>query len=306
MREMIRLLLLSQVDGGHAEAGGSLTVEVGAVLLGLLAAAIVILRGCAKPDALAGSPRRLESLGMLDFPITFALYLLGGMAFQLAAMRFFTLDQETGRFLFNTDKQFAVFSVAGQLATYLPGLVYVLYRCGTMPDGLLKFGLLPRQAGREVVAGVLSFFVAVAMVMGLNALMVLLSEMFSINVPEVGHVLLEKLQQSKSWEVPLLLGIGAILIAPVCEEIFFRGVIQTVMLNAFNGRYRWAVVLFAGALFALVHLSAAAWQTIPGLFLLGVILGWLYEKRGSLWPPIIVHMLFNAFNFGMVLLGMDV
>lgn len=37
-----------------------------------------------------------------------------------------------------------------------------------------------------------------------------------------------------------------------------------------------------------------AWQGLPGLFVLSLGLGYLYERTGSLWPPIVAHALFNA------------
>ena len=66
-------------------------------------------------------------------------------------------------------------------------------------------------------------------------------------------------------------------------------------------RNRWLVVLSAAALFALIHLGPqVAWQGLPVLFVLGIFLGWLYERTGSLWPGIVLHAGFNAINFVLV------
>jgi membrane protease YdiL (CAAX protease family) len=42
---------------------------------------------------------------------------------------------------------------------------------------------------------------------------------------------------------------------------------------------------------------------LPGLLVLGVVLGWLYERSGSLLPCVLVHAGFNALNIAMVLAG---
>jgi membrane protease YdiL (CAAX protease family) len=56
------------------------------------------------------------------------------------------------------------------------------------------------------------------------------------------------------------------------------------------------VILSASALFAVVHLGAAPAYALPALFTIGVILGWWYEKTGSLWPCIAAHAAFNALS----------
>jgi hypothetical protein len=58
----------------------------------------------------------------------------------------------------------------------------------------------------------------------------------------------------------------------------------------------------AAAIFAAVHLSVTkyAWSWLPALFLLGVALGYAYERTGKLWADITIHSLFNAFAVVMI------
>lgn len=91
--------------------------------------------------------------------------------------------------------------------------------------------------------------------------------------------------------------IGAFLLAPIGEEVLFRGILQTGVQKLVPGRsdslrHRWAAILAIGALFGAVHSSTP--QHIPSLIALGVLLGFLYERTGSLRAPILVHMLFNG------------
>jgi membrane protease YdiL (CAAX protease family) len=94
-------------------------------------------------------------------------------------------------------------------------------------------------------------------------------------------------------------GIGGLLlalftggiIAPIAEEVFFRGFI-------FAGLYRHlglrrAVVLSA-ALFALVHILPTSW---PPIFLLGVVFALLYDSTGSIWPAVALHGAVNSISF---------
>jgi membrane protease YdiL (CAAX protease family) len=85
----------------------------------------------------------------------------------------------------------------------------------------------------------------------------------------------------------LLIGI---LIAPVAEEAFFRGMF-------FGGlRNRLSTVPAAGisgVLFGAVHFASGA-AAIPPLAVLGVILCLLYERTGSLLPGLGAHALNNT------------
>jgi hypothetical protein len=93
-----------------------------------------------------------------------------------------------------------------------------------------------------------------------------------------------------------LLIAGAVLViavAPVCEELFFRGFLFRVL------RIRMGFVLAAsidGVLFGLVH---GALVIVPILAFLGFILCWAYERSGTLLVPIALHALNNALAYGV-------
>lgn len=78
------------------------------------------------------------------------------------------------------------------------------------------------------------------------------------------------------------------IVAPVTEEVLFRGVILRGFLGAFTTRK--AVVLSA-FLFAAFHMNP--WQGV-GAFLLGIVFGWWYVRTRSLLPCIVGHAVFNA------------
>lgn len=79
------------------------------------------------------------------------------------------------------------------------------------------------------------------------------------------------------------------LIAPVGEELLFRGVLQSVLTVRFGA----VIGLVASAfLFALIHADVVLFLPI---FCMGLLFGWLYRITGSLWAPIWLHMLNNLF-----------
>lgn len=95
---------------------------------------------------------------------------------------------------------------------------------------------------------------------------------------------------------PWLVVLVVIFLAPVAEELFFRGVVFNAWLR--EGGVRWA---FIGStlLFALIHLSIAAFVPI---LLLGFALAWIYRRTQSLLAPIALHATFNGISVVLVLL----
>jgi membrane protease YdiL (CAAX protease family) len=82
----------------------------------------------------------------------------------------------------------------------------------------------------------------------------------------------------------------AVLLAPVAEEIFYRGII----VRGFSLNYTTRKTIYASAiLFALVHINP--WQ-IPSAFIGGLILAWIFLETGSLWPCIYAHAFYNGLN----------
>ena len=113
---------------------------------------------------------------------------------------------------------------------------------------------------------------------------------------------LERFFQLGLW-AQLLMLLMAGLMAPLLEEVLFRG----LLLTAFRRRLRFVpAALAVTVLFTGLHVA----QTGPyppalgGIFLCGCALAWLRERRGSLWPPILFHMGFNLAAFlPLLLLG---
>ena len=89
----------------------------------------------------------------------------------------------------------------------------------------------------------------------------------------------------------------ATLVAPVCEELTFRGYVQTTV-----GLRRPPAVAIAVAalLFALLHLDPVRF---PALVFLGALFGWLAWRSGSIWPSVAAHATNNGIAAAVLLFG---
>jgi membrane protease YdiL (CAAX protease family) len=82
----------------------------------------------------------------------------------------------------------------------------------------------------------------------------------------------------------------AVVMAPVFEEIFFRG----FLFRGFSSSWGWvAGACVSAAIFGLAHLQLDVF--VP-LFALGFGLAWVYKRTGSLWSSIAFHALFNGLS----------
>lgn len=82
------------------------------------------------------------------------------------------------------------------------------------------------------------------------------------------------------------------LLAPVAEEIVFRGAILKSLLQ-WNKRH-WLGISVSALLFALVHGNPAQ---MPHAFLVGLLLGWMYYRTGSLVPCVAYHWVNNTIAY---------
>lgn len=94
--------------------------------------------------------------------------------------------------------------------------------------------------------------------------------------------------------------VAAVLIAPVVEEIFFRGMIFRSLRNGLGVA---AAAVISGSFFGMLHWDFATverlLQVIP-LIAFGIALALLYAWSGSLWGPIVLHCFNNALASAVV------
>ena len=86
-----------------------------------------------------------------------------------------------------------------------------------------------------------------------------------------------------------------VIIAPIVEELIFRGVIMSGFSRIYHPVF---AIFFSALLFALFHLNP--WQ-FPATFALGLILGWIRIRTGSVLACIAGHAIHNGLIFIAVL-----
>ena len=106
----------------------------------------------------------------------------------------------------------------------------------------------------------------------------------------------ELLSGHPSASIVTIVGLLALVLAPVFEETLFRGF-------AYPALKRWLgpgiSALIVSLVFALLHMSLLAF--VP-LVVLGLVLVVAYEATGSLLVPIFIHSGFNAISFARLLI----
>jgi uncharacterized protein len=88
--------------------------------------------------------------------------------------------------------------------------------------------------------------------------------------------------------IPLAMLIG--LTPAICEELLFRGYIQTRLIKAFTPM---AGILISSILFAAFHMD---FVHVIAVFPLGLFLGWVSWRSGSLFPAMLAHFLNNVIS----------
>ncbi|HNO78224.1 MAG TPA: CPBP family intramembrane metalloprotease [Phycisphaerae bacterium] len=175
-------------------------------------------------------------------------------------------------------------TVCALLAAYWIGVRYI-----SQPG--CSFVLGRRQVAGDVLTGVFGALAALAICQGTLVATQWLIRYFDPlhQFPEHRVVNLMISPDQPDWVRPLM-WMGAAVITPFAEEFFFRGILQTLMTKLIASR--WMAIIAAGVLFGFAHSDQP--QVVPAITAFGIILGVIYERRGSLTGPIIAHAIFNA------------
>ena len=103
-------------------------------------------------------------------------------------------------------------------------------------------------------------------------------------------------EQALGLVEPWVAVLAIVILAPIAEELFFRGVVFNAYLRERGPRLAY---IGSAALFAVIHLSIVA--LLP-IFLLGLALAWVYDRTGSLLAPIVMHAVVNGISVAIALL----
>ena len=254
-----------------AKASPRLFFPLAAAALGGLAATLILIRKRWPPEALS---RRLVALAVCAY----SALLLGMWVQQLSGVAL------AGTSIWRV--------VVAALSFQGAGLILIAcflreHQIGWVP----AFGFSERR-GKAVVLGALVALIFLPVGWGLQqACAFVMTHLPHFQMEPEEQLPIRVLRVSLSWPGRVTLGAAAILLAPVAEEILFRGILYPAVKQAGYPRIAlWGAAL----LFAAVHANVV---TFVPLTVLALVLTALYERTNNLLAPIIAHALFNALNF---------
>lgn len=117
--------------------------------------------------------------------------------------------------------------------------------------------------------------------------------------PDAEQTVTEDLGLREGMATLVLGGVLVVLVAPVAEEVFFRGFFYRSLRSSLGV---WSAAAVTGAVFGLIHVNPTSLDTIqlvPVLGFLGFVFCLVYERTGSLYPVIAMHSLNNMLAFGV-------
>ena len=111
---------------------------------------------------------------------------------------------------------------------------------------------------------------------------------YALNLPLENPQMQFLAPKNFSWIGALGMLLMGGLAVPFAEELFFRGVLFVWIRNKLGF---WIGAIISAAIFGILHgdISVAG-----ATFVMGLILAWFYENSKSLWPPIMIHAVYNS------------
>jgi membrane protease YdiL (CAAX protease family) len=157
---------------------------------------------------------------------------------------------------------------------------------------------------KDIGYGVITWAVSFPFVLLASELFDFLIYLFS-GPQEYEQVAVQYLKMSIGSNILFIIAIFTILVAaPVLEELLFRGFLLN-FLRRYLGRV--AAIILSALAFALFHFSMSQslgnFPLVGSLFTLALFLGYIYERQGSLFASIALHMTFNIISTIRILTG---
>ena len=303
----LHLAAATQPGSAPADAGGLGPAMLVLVAIGSCVLAVWIIRCLARPGRLRmrntpGRPNRLTIVHIIVVALLMilALNLAAGLLRQLLPGQPTTqptqptqpatqaaTQQDEGL----SDARLEIAAGAVGFVVWLAASLAVA--AGTFRHGLSRgLGLSLRHWICDLGRAIFGYLAVTPLWVGLA---ILFAYVFNLlNIPARIHPALQYLSAfTPPWR--LLAVFEAVILAPLAEEVFFRGLVQSFFRRVFHSP-RLAIVL-ASAIFAGIHTNEP--QAIPSLFALALALGYNYERTGRLTGPILIHAIFNAVNLAM-------
>jgi membrane protease YdiL (CAAX protease family) len=167
-----------------------------------------------------------------------------------------------------------------------------------------------RELARDIRLGILTCLAAAPPVFGAVALL-----QYALKLDDVSHhPLIELIGETENRDLFLLAIVMTILVAPICEEITFRLLLQgwlekwdravrnrrqvslaeALVPASARSPVGWTPILVSALIFAAAHFGYGP-EPVP-IFILAIFLGYVYRQTHRLIPCIVAHAMFNSFS----------
>ena len=219
-----------------------------------------------------------------------AFALIGGMIVGTAAV---SVINVFSMFVFNENLQYNDFYLMLTNAAGFVGAIFAFdYFIARPQTGRnLNFNFSPTNVG--------TYLLIFPMMLGMMFIAEFITSQIPITGPFFGEYyeffsrLMEQMTKDKATMIVL-----AVIMAPISEEIVFRGIIQKGLIN--KGMNPATAIIISSVVFGLVH--GNPWQFV-GAVLLGCVLGFVYHKTKSLLLPILLHAFNNLCSSILIFYG---
>jgi len=270
---------------------------LGLIVLGVVAAVIMfclVRTGVFHERAFDAAPRRVGKLNLID-PLVAMVLLMAGQTIMLQWLPAIEAGAEM------TASDMLIRLVGSQVGA-LPMLVYIFYRVQTAVDNeLAGFGFAFARIPASLKYAGLGVVTVIPLTMAVSAAVVMILRGLGMEPDLIAHDALKVLTDEAWGPTRWGLILTAVVGAPIVEELLFRGFFQTSLLQSGYIRSPWTSIVIYSVLFTLVHASVAQSHAMPALFTLSLGLGYVYERTGSLFAPMLLHAAFNAIQITFAL-----
>ena len=299
----------------------TLTAEHWICLAGLILLAYWLLRTSLGVKALAGSMPRRNNMPVY-LPLIPLLLWFGPVPMAVLVAHELTGDfSRKGYFTVPADWQIAFLDncifIAGGIVT--TAVILFLARAH-FARRLRGFGLDLKTVPVDVFSALVNLLAVWPLIIAAIFITMFLGrQIWGQDYQMQRHQELELITEYPQLLLRITVVVAAAIMAPLLEELLFRGLVQTMirslLQNSIRGRVAgilpairgrdaldtgsvWVAIAASSGLFALMHANPGHW---PALFVLGACMGYAYEKSGSLFRPIFIHALFNTASLAAAL-----
>jgi membrane protease YdiL (CAAX protease family) len=274
-------------------------------LVGLLLLVRWLLKTSLGRKALADSvPRRNNMPLYLPFIPLFIWFMVVWLITSIAQILFGDLQD------WQNDVLDSLILCIGELST----IAVILFFAGIYFTRRLKgFGLDIKTIVKDFYAAFVNLLTVWPLIVAAMELTSYFGELFWGGEYQIQqHQQLKLITENPQLLSRILIVFTAVIIAPLLEEMLFRGLFQTA-IRSYIAHFRsmlvpqnapdaerakdrygaWLAIAISSVLFTMTHANTGHW---PALFVLGICMGYAYEKSGSLFRPIFIHSIFNAIS----------